>query len=175
MLALALAACGGGDDEGGQGQNGVSRDRMESTTLRILRPVTIAAFLIATLVPFYYMVLLSLRSIDRVILEPGALVVDFDELNLGSYSEALLSVAAGGQGFLAFIRNSGLVATGTVLVTLLVSIPGAYAISRLRFFGRRQVHFLFLAVYLVPAILLAIPLFVLFTRLRLRGSLLGLE
>jgi multiple sugar transport system permease protein len=36
------------------------------------------------------------------------------------------------------------------------------------------VHFLFLAVYLFPSILLAIPLFVLFTRLGLRGSLGGL-
>ena len=60
------------------------------------------------------------------------------------------------------------------VLTLLVSIPGAYAVSRLRFVGRRQVHFLFLAVYLFPAILLAIPLFVLFTRLGLRGSLVGL-
>jgi multiple sugar transport system permease protein len=36
------------------------------------------------------------------------------------------------------------------------------------------VHFLFLAVYLFPAIVLAIPLFVLFTMLGLRGSLIGL-
>ena len=54
-----------------------------------------------------------------------------------------------------------------------MSIPGAYAVARLRFVGRRQVHFLFLSVYLFPAILLAIPLFVLFTRLGLRGSLSG--
>src|SRR4029450_7105772 len=58
--------------------------------------------------------------------------------------------------------------------TLLVSILGAYAIARLEFFGRRQVSFLFLAVYLFPAILLAIPLFVFFTRIGLRGSLFGL-
>jgi multiple sugar transport system permease protein len=35
-------------------------------------------------------------------------------------------------------------------------------------------HFLFLAVYLFPSILLAIPLFVFFTRAGLRGSLAGL-
>ena len=57
---------------------------------------------------------------------------------------------------------------------MLIAIPGSYAVSRLRFVGRRQVHFLFLAVYLFPTILLAIPLFVLFTRLGLRGSLVGL-
>ena len=51
-----------------------------------------------------------------------------------------------------------------MIASLLIAIPGAYAISRLRFFGRRQVSALFLAVYLFPAILLAIPLFVIFTR-----------
>ncbi len=61
-----------------------------------------------------------------------------------------------------------------MLLTLLVSIPGAYAVSRLKFFGHRQVSGLFLAVYLFPSILLAIPLFAFFTRIGLRGSLFAL-
>ena len=52
-----------------------------------------------------------------------------------------------------------------------MSILGAYAVARLDFFGRRQVDFLFLSVYLFPPILLAIPLFVAFSRLGLRGEL----
>ena len=59
-------------------------------------------------------------------------------------------------------------------VTLLAAIPGAYAISRLEFRGRRQVSTLFLAVYLFPAILLAVPLFVFFSAVGLRGSRIGL-
>ena len=72
------------------------------------------------------------------------------------------------------MRNSAIVAFGTVALTLLVAIPGAYAVSRLEFFGRRQISGLFLAVYLFPSILLAVPLFVFFTRIGLRGSLVGL-
>jgi multiple sugar transport system permease protein len=71
------------------------------------------------------------------------------------------------------MRNSAVLAIGTVVVTLAVSIPGSYAVSRLRFFGRRQVSVLFLAVYLFPSILLAVPLFVFFTRVGLRGSLIA--
>ena len=66
-----------------------------------------------------------------------------------------------------------MIALASVALTLAVSILGSYAIARLRFFGRRQVNFLFLSVYLFP-ILLAIPLFVFFTRIGLRGSLFGL-
>jgi multiple sugar transport system permease protein len=118
--------------------------------------------------------LLSLRSIQQLLLEPGRLLPSRRELTLSTYTSVLKSVDAGGQGFLTLMKNSGIIAVLTVLVTLIVSIPGSYAVSRLRFTGRRQVHFLFLAVYLFPSIVLAIPLFVLFTRIGLRGSLVGL-
>ena len=120
------------------------------------------------------MVLLSFRPLASVLQDPGALWPNFAELDLSTYAKVLASQADGGQGFLGFIKNSMLVALGTVILTLLVSIPGAYAVSRLDFFGRRQIGALFLGVYFFPAILLAIPLFVLFTRLGLRGSLVGL-
>jgi ABC-type glycerol-3-phosphate transport system permease component len=77
----------------------------------------------------------------------------------------LRSVDDGGQGFLVFLRNSAVISVSSMVVTLGVSILGASAIARLEFFGRRQVHYLFLAIYLFPAILLAIPLFVFFTRI----------
>ena len=140
----------------------------------VLRVVVIVGLLVGTLFPFYYMGLLSLRPLDRVLQDPGALWVGPSELDLGSYGAVLAPPGSGGQGFLVFMLNSALVAGGAVLLTLLFAIPGAYAVSRLDFFGRRQVGVLFLAVYLFPSILLAVPLFVLFTRIGLRGSLVGL-
>ncbi len=106
--------------------------------------------------------------------DPGSLVIPFGELDLGSYRNIMTPQEDGGQGFLKFMGNSAIVALGTVLISLLVAIPGSYAISRLNFFGRRQVSALFLAVYLFPSILLAIPLFTFFTRLGLRGQLVAL-
>src|SRR5665811_2593991 len=108
----------------------------------------------------YYMVILSVRPLDAVLQNPGALWVSPAELHLDTYISVLKSAAAGGQGFLDFMRTSLLVAFGTVAVTLLVAIPGSYAVSRLQFFGRRQISALFLAVYFFPSILLAVPLFV---------------
>jgi multiple sugar transport system permease protein len=151
----------------------LSREVVETRVLGVLKWLTIAFFLIATLFPFYYMVELALRSIEDVALDPGALWPPRGA-SLAAFGEVLRSVEDGGQGFVVFLRNSAVISIVSVIVTLLVSILGAYAIARLQFFGRRQVHFLFLAVYLFPAILLAIPLFVFFTRIGLRGSLLGL-
>src|SRR5215207_5645486 len=151
----------------------LSREIVETRILGVLKWITIAFFLIATLFPFYYMLMLSVRAIEDLALDPGALWPPRG-ISLGAFGEVLRSVDDGGQGFLIFLRNSGLIALASVVLTLLVSILGSYAIARLQFFGRRQVNFLFLSVYLFPAILLAIPLFVFFTRIGLRGSLFGL-
>lgn len=151
---------------------GWNRDRVETRLFGVLRVLLIVGLLLVTLFPFYYSVLLSLRPLDQVLQDPGALWPT--EIELGSYASVLASAATGGQGFLTFMTNSLLVSLGTVALTLLVALPGAYAVSRLRFFGHRQISVLFLAVYLFPAILLAVPLFVFFTRIGLRGSLVGL-
>jgi multiple sugar transport system permease protein len=149
------------------------RNTVEEQAIRMLRPAVIVVLLIAAIFPFYYMVLLSFRPLDELLQHPGSLWVSPADMNFGTYGNVLKS-ADGGQGFLLFIRNSLLVAAGTVILTLLVSIPGAYAVSRLEFFGRRYISGLFLAVYFFPAILLAVPLFVFFTRVGVRGSLVAL-
>jgi len=151
-----------------------TRETVESTFITILKWVGVAFFVIITVFPFLYMLLLSVRPIADLARDPGALLVPFERLTFGTYDEVLRSVERGGQGFLSFLRNSAIIATVAVIASLLLAIPGAYAISRLEFFGRRQVNAVFLAVYLFPAILLAIPLFVFFTRIGLRGSLIGL-
>jgi multiple sugar transport system permease protein len=152
----------------------MSRDTFETRLFGVLRWVVIVVLALLTLFPFYYMVLLSIRPIENLLADPGGLWVGFSEWTSKTYQEVLRSPDSGGQGMLSLLANSALVSLGTVLLTLLVAIPGAYAITRLRFLGRRQIHFLFLAVYMFPAILLAVPLFVLFTKLGLRDSLTGL-
>jgi multiple sugar transport system permease protein len=151
-----------------------SRNTVEERTFAVLRPVIIVLLLIASVFPFYYMIVLSFRPLQAVLTDPGSFWITPGEVNLGTYRDVLASVDDGGQGFLSFIRNSMLVALGTVVIALLVAIPGSYAVSRLQFFGRRKISALFLAVYFFPAILLAVPLFVFYTRIGLRGSLIGL-
>ncbi|MEV0900158.1 carbohydrate ABC transporter permease [Actinoplanes sp. NPDC049802] len=152
----------------------MDRAVVETSILRVLRPIVIAGIALITLFPFLYMLMLSIRPIEDLLQNPGQLWIAPSEWTLRTYREVLTSADSGGQGFLRFLANSAIVSVAATALTLLVSIPGAYAVSRLRFTGRRQVHFLFLSVYLFPSILLAIPLFVLFTRLGLRGSLGGL-
>ena len=161
----------------GQAAPAGRRRRQLSTDERVwgtLRILTIVVLVLVTVVPFWYMVVLSLRSIQEVVLNPGKIWVSLSEITTSSYTSVLKSTDDGGQGFLVFLRSSSFVAVVTMVVTLLAAIPGAYAVSRLRFRGRKLIGGMFLVVYLFPPMVLAIPLFVLFTRLGLRGSLLGL-
>ena len=147
------------------------RYAVEVKSLRVLRVVGLVFFVAISVFPFYYMILLSMREVSQVIEAPGQVLIPLRDITFDAYSRVLRSTDDGGEGFNRFLMNSAFLATATVFVTLAVSVLGAYAIARLNFFGRRKIHMLFLAVYLFPAILLAIPLFVTFSRLGLRGEL----
>ncbi len=152
----------------------MTRAAFQDKFFGIMRWVVIAGLVVVTLFPFYYMLLLSVKPIDNLLLDPGRIWVSASEFTVDSYRSVLTSVENGGQGFLLMLRNSALVSIGAVILTLLVAIPGAYAVSRLRFTGQRKVSALFLGVYLFPATLLAVPLFVMFAKAGLQGSLVGL-
>ncbi|HEY0471597.1 MAG TPA: carbohydrate ABC transporter permease [Kribbella sp.] len=152
----------------------MTRNAFQVRFFGVMRWVVIAVLVVATLFPFYYMLLLSVKPIDNLLLDPGRIWVSASEFTIDSYWSVLTSVENGGQGFLLMLRNSALVSIGAVILTLLVAIPGAYAVSRLRFTGQRKVSALFLGVYLFPATLLAVPLFVMFAKAGLQGSLVGL-
>ena len=70
--------------------------------------------------------------------------------------------------------NSFIVSIVTVLITLLFSIPGAYALARLKFPGKEWFSGSVILIYLIPSIVLVIPLYAVFSQLGLRNSLFGL-
>lgn len=152
----------------------MSRIVVEKRVFGSLRWVVIVLLLLVTIFPFYYMVQLSFVPIEQLLLHPDRLWVPLQDLTITTYQNVLKSVDDGGQGFAHFMTNSAIVAISTAIITLLVSIPGAYALSRLKFFGQRQVSGLFFAVYLFPSIIIAIPLFVGFSAIGIRESLFGL-
>src|SRR5215207_11544494 len=98
----------------------LSREIVETRILGVLKWITIAFFLIATLFPFYYMVMLSVRAIEDVALDPAALWPPRG-VSMAAFGEVLRSVDNGGQGFLTFLRNSALISVASVIVTLVVS------------------------------------------------------
>jgi multiple sugar transport system permease protein len=73
--------------------------------------------------------------------------------------------------FLRYTANSMLYAGLATIGVLVSSIPVAYALSRLRWRGRDAVFLLVLASMMLPAQVTAVPLYVMWSKLHLVGSL----
>lgn len=72
------------------------------------------------------------------------------------------------------LYNSLLIAGGSTLLALVLSMFGGYALSRFSFFGRRTLMFTILLVRVVPATATIVPLYLMMIQLRLNNSYIGL-
>jgi multiple sugar transport system permease protein len=145
-----------------------TREEVETVIGRIIKWLFIAFFVLITAFPFYWMINLSIRPIGEVLLNPTRLVPTLD--NLANFWKPYQSVLIDYR-FLDFIRNSLVISVLTVALTLVLAIPAAYAITRLDFKLKNAMSWGILLVYMFPSIVIGIPLFVIYSRLGLRGNL----
>ncbi len=76
--------------------------------------------------------------------------------------------------FFLWLRNSLLVAAGTVAVGVLLSVTGAYGFSRFNFRGKRWSMLAFIVVQMFPGVIILIPYYVLLFQLGLINTHIGL-
>lgn len=79
-----------------------------------------------------------------------------------------------GLDFLGSIKNSLIVVPGTVILALILGGPVAYVLARYNFKGKEDVHFFYLSLYFMPPMLILIPLFVLYNKVGLYNTYLGM-
>ncbi|KPC90453.1 transporter, partial [Streptomyces sp. NRRL F-6602] len=79
----------------------MTRTQFEEGLFGVLRWVVIAFLVLITVVPFYYMLLLSVKPIDALLLDPGQLWISAKEFTLATYESVLKPTSEGGQGFLS--------------------------------------------------------------------------
>ncbi|HYW23036.1 MAG TPA: carbohydrate ABC transporter permease [Terriglobales bacterium] len=126
----------------------------------------LALYGLFTLVPFYSMVVLSLHS-------GGSATGAFTFLPFPitwAHFDALIN----GAGFGTYVRNSFVVAVGTVACAVPIAILTGYGLCRYRLRGRHVFMLVLLTTQFVPAAMLIIPLFIIFKQLGLLDTLLGL-
>ena len=153
----------------------MTRAQFEERFFGTLKWISIVFFAAIALFPLLYMLALSFKPIQDLLLDPGKWWPTLDQISgFETYRAVIRPVSDGGFGFLTFIRNSSIVAISTVVLTLSVGILAAYSVARVNFFGRQAVSVGMIMVYLFPVVIVAIPLFVMFSRMGLRDSLYGL-
>lgn len=148
------------------------RYRLELLLIRVFKGLAFVLFTIVVVLPFYVMVMTSLKSQQSLLSNPLDFSIDLSQgasLLFRSYVELFTQYHFG-----SFLWNSAIVSVATVVITLLFAIPGAYAVARLRFPGQAFLSRSILLIYMVPAIVLVIPLYAVFSQAGLRNSLTGL-
>jgi len=112
-------------------------------------------FVIFFLLPPIYMLITSLKTSAEISAARNPWWV-FNP-TLENYRELLTS-----SQYLGYFRNSALVSVIVVTITMLISVPAAFALSRMKFWGSATLATGVFLTYLVPDTLLFIPLFKMF-------------
>ncbi|MGY8635872.1 carbohydrate ABC transporter permease [Bradyrhizobium sp. 14AA] len=109
-------------------------------------------FAIFFLTPPIYMLITSLKSSAEISAATNPWWVFHPTLS--NYVELLSS-----NQFLRFFWNSSIISIIVVIVTMLISIPAAFALARMKFWGSATLATGVFLTYLIPDSLLFIPLF----------------
>ena len=144
----------------------MSREGLEGTIIRILRVMGLLVFIAMVAFPFYWMIVSSFRSLAEILMRPANLGLDIRKIDFHAYYEVLFE-----HGFLRYISNSVYVSIVTVVLSVTLATIGGYAVTRLRFRGREFMSYSILLIYMFPAIVMVIPLYVMFSRMGLRDSI----
>ncbi len=149
----------------------LTRHRFEDAVIRFLTGFGYIIFTAIVLIPFYVMVMTSLKSQQALLQNPLDFSIDFGSgiALFRSYIELFSQFNFGN-----YLWTSFYISVITVVLTLLFSVPGAYAVARLNFRGSAAFSRTILLIYMVPMIVLALPIYIAFSISGLRNTIIGI-
>lgn len=130
------------------------------------RIIFIAAFLLWTLLPIYWLVSTSLKTPLETTQTPPAWVPSFD---ISAYTTALAD-----PGLRNGLINSALVALGATAVAVVFGALAAYGATHLAMRRMKNFEFWVLSSRMAPPVAVAIPFFLMFNVVKLNDTIAGL-
>jgi multiple sugar transport system permease protein len=132
------------------------------------KTIVAALFVLVYLFPVYWMIATSLKPYREIFaLPPKVFPIPLD---FTSYDTQVLHNPA----LITVFVNSIIISVGTMLLTLLLAVPGAYGLSRLKLRGSGIMLLVLLIGQLLPSIVIAGPLFLTYSRIGLLNTHIGL-
>ncbi len=146
------------------------RPKLSISTSAIARFSLALLITIIYIFPLYWMFITSIKPPEQIFQTPPSLFPK--QIQIDSYKDVLGLRQAESTGAAAqlqigidgmtYLINSLIIAGSTTVLTLLLAVPGAYALARFNFRGRSLYLLFLLMTQMLPGVLLVIPLFVLF-------------
>lgn len=129
--------------------------------LLIITAVSVIGF------PLFWMLICSFKPGGELYATPPTFLPN--EWTLQNYRDLFVQT-----NFLIYFRNSLIVAFGATFLSLIVGGLGAYSLSRFRFFGITAFSNITLVCYMLPEVLIVLPLYIYVVKLGLADTLISL-
>ncbi|HCT77930.1 MAG TPA: sugar ABC transporter [Micromonosporaceae bacterium] len=130
-----------------------------------VRTVSLLLLVIAAGFPLYWMLTTATRRPEEIFGETPHLLPNLTRL------DDMFASITNGIPMLQWLTNSAFVAFGTTVLSLLLAVLAAYALSRFRFRGKGLFGFSLFATQMLPEALLVVPLYTIFLTLGLLNNL----
>jgi multiple sugar transport system permease protein len=131
------------------------------------RLVAVLGLLGVAAFPLYWMLVTALTPSAELFSASPRLVPMLSQLPV--FWTALME-----KSVVTWLKNSAIVAVGTTVLSILLAILPAYALSRMRFAGKALFGFTLFATQMLPEAMLVVPLYTVFGGMSLLNSLTGL-
>jgi ABC-type glycerol-3-phosphate transport system permease component len=138
---------------------GTIGQRVGRNLLALLRHALLIILCIFAVAPLLWALSTSFKPQTEVFTNPGLIP---HEPTLANFRYVIQNTKYG-----QWFANTLLIALATTVLSVSVATLGGYAMSRFKFWGRTLYGNTLLVVQMFPGVMLAIPLFLIFTRLRL--------
>ena len=144
-----------------------------SATAEALKHAVLIVGALIVILPFYVMVSYSLKSPHEILTNTGGFfgaqeqMVDDYCVKLGNPQDACMMIpvvfnyvtAFKKAPLLRYLLNGVFVTASIFLIQVIIALPCAYALSKLRFWGRDLVFMLVLFCLLIPVHAIALPIY----------------
>jgi multiple sugar transport system permease protein len=131
--------------------------RAQTATLLAIIAVTVIV-----LFPIYWMIITAILPTSTVLSRNPPLLPPLDQITFEAFSQVFAR-----KPILRWMGNSAVVAIGSIAISLTVSVMAGYSLSRYRTAAQQAAGFTLLGSKMLPATLIVIPFFVMFTGFRM--------
>lgn len=140
---------------------------MRNPSSHAIRIALILILLSLATFPIYWMVVTSLTSSANLFADTPQMLPD--PAQGFNYADTFKNTSV-----LVWLKNSAIVAIGTMVLSILLAMLPAYALSRFKFRGKGALGFVLFATQMLPEAMLVVPLYAIFANLALLNTLGGL-
>jgi len=140
---------------------------MNASRARMIWSVVTWTIVLAVVFPLIWMIVTSVKPQSELFSIPPTLMPE--TITFEHYRRLLTDTP-----FLQYFRNSMILAVTTTVVVVVLGTLGAYSLVRFKYRGREALATLVLFTYLMPSVVLVIPLYLMMAKLGLANTLASL-